>query len=97
MNCLVCRGACCESFTILKADVNIKHGDENSWFLLHAVEEEEALTFECRCTKLTKEGLCGIYETRPIMCRTFVPGSRDCIDTVKRRRTPEQFLKISAS
>lgn len=27
------------------------------------------------CHNLTAQGLCGIYETRPDTCRTFVPGS----------------------
>lgn len=29
----------------------------------------------CTCPKLTPEGLCSIYESRPALCRNYQPGS----------------------
>ncbi|MCG3774250.1 MAG: hypothetical protein JW395_1068 [Nitrospira sp.] len=54
----------------------------------------EELTFECRCTKLTPEGRCGIYEDRPLICELFIAGSRRCLETVKQRRTVEDYQRI---
>jgi uncharacterized protein len=41
---------------------NVKaYKDEDGWFLL----------FETRCNHLTQQGLCGIYEHRPKICREY--------------------------
>jgi Fe-S-cluster containining protein len=41
---------------------NVKaYKDEDGWFLL----------FETRCSHLTQQGLCGIYEHRPKICREY--------------------------
>jgi len=78
---------------VLKADVRLPD-DERRWLELHAETSVLEMRFECRCTALTPEGRCGIYEARPMMCRTYRPGGADCLDTVRRRRTPEDFARI---
>lgn len=97
MNCLECRGACCEEFT---TDMAMTHGPkyfwpERQWLSFHATRVEGAkFTFEVRCQKLTPEGRCEIWEDRPIICEVFAAGSKPCLDVVRRRRTPEDYLRI---
>jgi Fe-S-cluster containining protein len=94
MNCLECRGACCESFSIPIADVKPPGPDERSWLELHGTREGDSIAFECRCTALTADGRCSIYEGRPLVCVFYAPGGPDCLETVRRRRTPEQYQRI---
>jgi Fe-S-cluster containining protein len=75
-------------------DLRLPDGDAVRWLALHATPTPGYLEFECRCTKLTADGRCGIYEDRPLVCKVFAPGGADCLDTVRRRRTPEQYLRI---
>lgn len=91
-------GACCEEFFLPAAHVFATDSDHGRWLRLHAnIAREtwgEEMRFECKCTALTAEGKCGIYNERPEMCREFEPGSNDCVETVRRRRTPEQYARI---
>lgn len=70
------------------------NADSKRWLELHATVDGPKLTFECRCTKLTSEGLCSIYDDRPMICELFIPSSRACLDAVKVRRTPENYQLI---
>jgi Fe-S-cluster containining protein len=99
MNCTACRGACCEEFIVPAADVRPPGLDERRWLELHAVATGNILTgrelrFECRCTKLTAEGRCSVYADRPRTCQTYRAGGPDCLEVVRRRRTPEQYAAI---
>lgn len=102
MNCLECKGACCESFALPKASLPLALGreaadpDTRRWLELHATQdwEPEYVSLECRCTMLGADGLCKTYDTRPLMCRVFAPGCRECLETVRLRRTPEQYAAI---
>lgn len=95
MDCAVCRGACCETFTA-EIYMHPPMADAQRWLELHATVENfgTKLTFECRCTKLTSEGRCGIWDDRPMVCELFIAGGRQCLDTVKARRTPAQYQLI---
>ena len=98
MNCKVCKGACCESFS-MEVEMRPSNKDGQRWLELHAIKVEEQLiinrlTFECRCTKLTSEGRCSIWEDRPMICELYIAGGRQCLETVKARRTPEEYSKI---
>jgi Fe-S-cluster containining protein len=84
-----------------RSDIHPPGPDAWRWVELHGrkVLEEGPdsrvlIEFECRCTKLTADGRCGIYEERPLVCVLFAPGGPDCMDTVRRRRTPEQYERI---
>lgn len=92
MRCDACRGACCETFILPASD--LLDDDVSRWLALHASRRQNLLEFDCRCTKLTAEGRCGIYEDRPSLCRTFAVGGSACLDAVRRRRTPEQYQLI---
>jgi Fe-S-cluster containining protein len=99
MNCLACKGACCESFS-LPASVALPKGtdvvqiDLNRWLALHATNDGESLTFECRCTRLGKDGRCMIHETRPVVCRTYLAGGIGCLAAVATRRSAKQYQLI---
>lgn len=94
MNCERCRGACCETFMIPASDIDVPGDDASRWLALHATPRGRQLEFECRCTKLTAEGRCGIYADRPSLCQIFPVGGPDCLDAVRSRRTPEQYTVI---
>jgi Fe-S-cluster containining protein len=70
--------------------------DAQRWLELHAtvVDYGTKLAFECRCTKLTPEGRCSIYEDRPMVCELYIAGGMSCLNTVRARRTPEQYQLI---
>ena len=94
MRCHVCAGACCESFTVPAAVLNVRDSDDARWVRLHATLSGRSLTFEVRCTALTPEGRCSIYERRPAVCRFYEAGGSACLETVRTRRTPEQYQLI---
>lgn len=94
MDCLACGGACCETMVIPLSAIRPPSADAARWLQLHGVMSGRTIEFECRCTKLTPEGRCGIYADRPQGCADFKPGSGECLRTVKARRTPEQYQLI---
>jgi Fe-S-cluster containining protein len=67
-------------------DIKMHSHDARVWMELHAVQRLDELEFECRCTELTYHGRCGIYPSRPQVCRDFVVGSQPCLDIVRERR-----------
>lgn len=92
MDCARCRcGACCEEFAVPMGQIKT---DEDAWLAHHGTVRDGWLYFECPCKKLTPEGQCSIYETRPNMCRTYPPGSPECLDVVRRRRTAAEYALI---
>lgn len=98
MKCSEC-GACCESFSLPVVEAipitnDPRQQDLNRWFRLHASDDGERLTFECKCTMLTRKGLCAIYDRRPDVCRNFQRGGPECLATIKERRTPEDYQRI---
>lgn len=93
MNCLVCRGACCESIE-LDLGFHPPNPDSERWIKLHGVEKNGKISFEAKCLKLTSNGTCEIWEDRPLVCELYIAGSHQCLETVRERRTPEQYLLI---
>ncbi len=83
--CASCKGATCCTYVTQQIDTprskrefsdllwQVSHQgvqafrDEGTWYLL----------FEGRCTQLLPDGRCGIYETRPHICREH---SNDCCE-----------------
>jgi Fe-S-cluster containining protein len=85
-SCAECRGACCESFA-LDLNLDAVHPEIRLWIKHHATSVEgHSLWFECRCTKLTRDGTCAVYDRRPEPCRVFAVGGADCLRTIKERR-----------
>jgi Fe-S-cluster containining protein len=59
--------------------------DNIRWYLLHRdvevfIEDDGTwnLKFQSECTKLGKDGRCGIYKERPQICRSYPPTDREC-------------------
>ncbi len=96
MNCLECHGACCEQLALpapkdrttlefLRTRGIGERGPNRRWVRIF---------LECRCPKLTDDGRCGIYGTRPLLCAEYRVGGVACLSAVRRRRTPEDFQRI---
>jgi Fe-S-cluster containining protein len=90
-DCLVCRGACCEQLVIPRMLLPKANRD---YFRARGTLTEAGLVLECRCPKLSREGLCSIYEIRPVVCRTYEPGSQACEDAIFHRRTVSEVEEI---
>lgn len=96
MKCYECQGACCETIHL---DLNLRD-EEIPWVMLHSVsatgtDRFDSFELNARCSELNKvTGACNIHEERPLICEFFVAGSKDCLDTVKKRRTPEEYQQI---
>ena len=53
------------------------------------VSGKKYVTYLYSCTKLTDEGRCSIYESRPYACRSLIPGGKSplCMySSVRKRR-----------
>lgn len=87
--CELCKGACCESFTLQLDGLKENHPDDYRWLSLHAVQDAGSLRFECPCSKLVK-GKCSIYEDRPEVCKRYKVGSVACLKAVATRRAHRQ-------
>jgi len=74
----VCQARCCRYVTVqIKAPKDKADFDELSWFVAH---ENISVYFEGRrwhvefrtpCKHLNGNNLCSIYETRPLVCRSY--------------------------
>ncbi len=94
-DCMVCRGACCE--TIVMPGPLAAFFDPE-WRRVRGRElppfEQPSWEIHRSCPELTPEGLCGIHETKPRVCREYEPGSQACLSAIERRRTREQAREI---
>lgn len=84
--CEKCKGACCETLMLPVEDfkgVMFLRGRTVGHF-------KGGVLLSCKCSYLTSEGKCGIYEQRPSLCRTFEVGSGGCLETLKAVR-PELY------
>lgn len=105
MDCLRCEGACCETFELPIADLNPPSTDAWAWLFVRGESvggplfpwgDSSSLRFESRCPELTECGRCELHGTpdKPTVCVDMKPGCDDCLDAVRRRRTPEQYQQI---
>jgi Fe-S-cluster containining protein len=94
MNCIRCRGACCE---LIHVDAS------HCGFPKVAVEQFEMRGTHIKgmiyamvapCPKMTSEGLCGVQDEKPLACAIMPVGGEDCFSSVKLRRTPEEYAVI---
>lgn len=71
----------------MSMEIDVPQDDEDydniRWYLLHdnvqvwiSEEGEWHVEFKTRCSALTQEGLCSIYDGRPMICRSYE--SEDC-------------------
>jgi len=99
--CIACHG-CCNYVTVPIAYPRSKDKlDQYVWYLLHRNVEIEIdnyrkwfLIFKTPCDKLGADGACGVYETRPEICRDYssTACSRVAKDHLFRFQKPEEML-----
>jgi Fe-S-cluster containining protein len=82
--CEHCSAACCRYLAIeIDKPTTARDYDDIRWYLMHEgisvfVEDGEwYLQIQTRCKNLLANNLCGIYETRPQICREYEPGDCD--------------------
>jgi Fe-S-cluster containining protein len=101
VGCLSC--ALCCSYIAVEIDgpVNAKAATEILWHLYHHQvsvyrdsDDDWVVQFETRCRHLLDDNKCGIYETRPHICREYSEESCEinAEDEGTTFYTPEQFL-----
>lgn len=86
--CEHCTAACCRYVAIpIDKPRSARDYDDIRWYLMHQgisvfVEEGDwYVQFQTRCKNLGMDNRCGIYETRPRICREYEPGQCDYIDS----------------
>lgn len=94
--CFECAQCCTYVAIEIDTPTTMKEYDYIVWYLHHEglsvfVDWEGAwyVKFETRCRHLTAQGLCGIYETRPAICKDF--DWRECENHVKEE-PPDKWL-----
>jgi uncharacterized protein len=82
--CDQCVALCCRYFALpIDNPKTAKEYDDIRWYLLHEsvvifVEKKQwYLGVLTRCKHLQKDNRCGIYETRPTICRNYVTDNCD--------------------
>lgn len=96
--CRVCKGACCEEFSLPLDDVdpNVAQPDDAlRWLIYHGdLQPNGDLRFNISCQHHLPSGRCAVYDERPDVCRRYQPGSPACRDVFQRRRTAAQAAAI---
>jgi Fe-S-cluster containining protein len=94
--CFQCAKCCTYMAVEIDAPSTMKEYDHLVWYLYHEGVSvfvdwngDWFLKFESRCRHLTPQGLCGIYERRPAICKDF--DWRECENTI-RDEPPDKWL-----
>ncbi len=76
--CMHCTAKCCQYFALpLEEPTELEDYEHMRWFLLHdrasifTDDEDWYLMVHTTCKKLRPDNMCGIYETRPQICRKY--------------------------
>jgi len=84
VHCEHCTGHCCKYVALpLDEPQTARDFDDIRWYLMHEgvtvfVEDGDwYIQFTTSCRNLTSANLCGIYETRPRICREYKAGDCD--------------------
>jgi Fe-S-cluster containining protein len=82
--CEHCTAACCRYLALpLDKPTTVRDFDDIRWYLLHEgisvfVEEGEwFVQIQTRCRHIRHDSRCGVYETRPRICREYEPVNCD--------------------
>ena len=94
MNCLECRGACCEQLILPAPSPFGETADSFDFLAARGDVLKESVILDCRCPHLEPDGRCSCYDVRPRFCRDYKAGGPACLAAVRRRRTPEQLRRI---
>jgi Fe-S-cluster containining protein len=94
MKCYECQGACCETI-ILELRWMPPSPATVEWLAVHSINVDgDSYELPYRCQMLDTNGSCKIHSDRPLVCELYIPGGEHCLDTVKKRRTPEEYQQI---
>jgi uncharacterized protein len=81
--CEYCTAKCCKYFALpIETPESFEDFEFMRWFLLHdratvfREDEDWYLLVHTQCKHLQNDNLCGIYETRPQICRDYT--TKDC-------------------
>ena len=84
IHCEHCTGHCCRYLAVpLDKPQAARDFDDMRWYLMHEgttifVEDGDwYLQFATTCRHLTLDNICGIYQTRPKICREYKAGDCD--------------------
>ena len=84
--CEHCTAACCRYLALpIDKPRRARDYDDIRWYLMHQgvsvfVEDGDwYIQFQTRCKNLREDNLCGVYDTRPEICREYEPGSCDYV------------------
>ena len=84
IHCEHCTGHCCRYLAVpLDKPQTARDFDDMRWYLMHEgttifVEDGDwYLQFATTCRHLTLDSVCGIYQTRPKICREYKAGDCD--------------------
>lgn len=84
--CHLCNASCCRYFALqIDEPVDDEGYDHVRWYLMHegtvvwVQDEEWYLEVRTQCRHLQPDNSCGVYETRPQICRDYgLPGGEAC-------------------
>ena len=76
-SCDGCGGACCR---VVKIAVQAMTPDQLRWANMRGGIAGGYWHINSVCENLTDDGKCGIYNTRPDVCRQFEVGGSHCLD-----------------
>ena len=103
--CDYCTGKCCKYFALpIETPVTFSDFEYLRWYVLHEyatifVEDETwYLLVHTPCQHLLPDNRCGIYETRPQICRNYTTSECEFDDSFTYDRyfeTPEQIAEYS--
>ena len=82
--CDHCTAACCRYVAVpLETPRRPRDYDDIRWYLMHQgisvfIEDGDwYIQFYARCNNLQSDHRCGVYPTRPVICRDYTPGECD--------------------
>jgi len=84
--CHLCNASCCRYFALqIDEPLDDEGYDHVRWYLMHegtvvwVQDDEWYLEVRTQCRHLQPDNSCGIYETRPQICRDYgLPGGETC-------------------
>ncbi|MCA9245781.1 MAG: YkgJ family cysteine cluster protein [Planctomycetales bacterium] len=102
--CEYCTARCCRYFALpIETPESAEDWDFVRWYLLHerasvfAEDDTWYLLVHTKCKHLQDDNLCGIYETRPQICRDYTTANCEYEDDwtyEKYMETPEQVAEF---
>ncbi len=100
--CQKCGAQCCGYFCFeIDEPDTYEEFDDIRWYLchdgvtVHVDEGDWFISIDSRCKMLRRDGLCKIYDNRPLICRSYLPENCDFsdgdYDYDELFTTPEEF------